>query len=122
MAISVYSPAASVLSPGGVYLTAQSPQMLSPALSVSSIVRVQSSAFAGQSPALTYQSLPNLQLNFAYSLSGSASAIDVGAQTQYKGDEEGRLRDQIFQAGMSPASSSLGIPDMLYELGGVLLD
>jgi Flp pilus assembly protein TadD len=120
--ISVYSPVAAVLSPRGMYLTAQSPQMPSPALSVSSIVRHQTSAFAGQSPALTHRSLRNLQVHSANSPSTPGSAMNVGAQTRYRGDEEERLRNQIFEAEMSLASSSLGIPDMLYELGGVLVD
>jgi tetratricopeptide (TPR) repeat protein len=120
--VSVYSPAASVLSPGGMYLTAQSPRMPSPALSVSSIVRPQTSAFAGQSPALTYRPLPSLHLGFVHDRSISRSAVDVDAQTQYKADEEERLRDWILTAEMAPLSNPLEISSMLYKLGEVLTD
>ena len=59
--VSVYSPAASVLSPKGIHLAAQSPQMPSPALSVSSIVRPQISAFAERSPVIAYRFLAELE-------------------------------------------------------------
>jgi hypothetical protein len=96
--------------------------MLSPALSVSSIVRPQYSAFAGQIPALAYPSLPNLPLNFVHSPSTLESEVGASGRLRYKADEEERLRDQILGAEMSLASSTLGIPDMLYELGGVLIE
>jgi hypothetical protein len=85
-------------------------------------VRHQYSAFAGQSPALTYRSLPSLQLSFVHDQSISGSATDVGAQTQYKADEEERLRDRILIAEMVPISNPLEISGMLYELGRVLID
>jgi tetratricopeptide (TPR) repeat protein len=105
-----------------MYLTAQSPRMPSPALSVSSIVRPQTSAFAGQSPALTYRPLPSLHLGFVHDRSISRSAVDVDAQTQYKADEEERLRDWILTAEMAPLSNPLEISSMLYKLGEVLTD
>jgi tetratricopeptide (TPR) repeat protein len=95
--------------------------MPSPALSVSSIVRHQYSAFTGQSPALTYRSLLSLQLSFVHDQSISGSATDVGAQTQYKADEEERLRDRILTAEMTSISNPLEVSGMLYELEKVLI-
>ncbi|KAF2820930.1 TPR-like protein [Ophiobolus disseminans] len=119
--ISMYSPAASVLSPRGMYLAAQSPQMPSPALSVSSIVRPQHSVFTGQSPAPAHRSLLNLQLGFVHGLSTSRSAIDVGAQTRYKEDEEERLWSQVQRADVTFISKPLETSGTLYKLGSVLI-
>ncbi|RAR02066.1 TPR-like protein [Stemphylium lycopersici] len=120
-AVSENSSPTPVLSPGGVYRTAQSPQMPSPALSVSSIMRPLYSAFAGQSPALTYRSLPGLPLSFVHDHSISGNAMDVGAQTRYRADEEERLRNQILIAEMAPLTNPLEVSGMLYELGVVLI-
>lgn len=94
--ISEYSPAASVSSPGvsspgGIYLAAQSPQMPSPTLSISNIVRPQARAFAGQSPVIAHRFL--IELHTA-SLGGDEAVVkllldrgaDVNAQGGYYGN------------------------------------
>lgn len=119
--MSVYSPVASVLSPGDMYLTGQSPQIPSPALSMSSVVRAQTSAFTGQSPFLSHQSLSNLATSFVYGASSSGSATNVDAQIRYRQDEEQHLRYQILQAEISPNSGTVAVSDLLYKLGQVLI-
>jgi hypothetical protein len=120
--ISVHSPAASIFSPGVGYHAAQSPQMPSPALSsVLSLVWPQGSVFAGQSPALAYRSLPNLQSGFVHTSSGFESQKDIEAGPRYRQDEEERLWEQIFRAEMSAETSYLESPDMLYNLGVLLM-
>ncbi|ORY17830.1 Tetratricopeptide repeat-domain-containing protein [Clohesyomyces aquaticus] len=121
-AISAYSPAVSVLSPRGIYLAAQNPQMPSPALSVSSILRPQTSTFAGQSPAMAHQSLVELQPSFVHDLSTLESEMYVDAPARYRAEEETRLCDQIRRAEIFFMSSSSETLGMRYELGSVLLD
>ncbi|KAL1592977.1 hypothetical protein SLS59_009447 [Nothophoma quercina] len=119
--ISMYSPAASVLSPGGMYFTVQSPQMPSPALSISSIVRPQASAFAGQSPAPAYRSLPSLQPSFVYDPYTFGKETSLSAQPRYRQDEEERLWEQLRRAETSFVSSPSERSRVLYELGKVLI-
>ncbi|KAH8745009.1 hypothetical protein F5883DRAFT_588450 [Diaporthe sp. PMI_573] len=88
--VSVYRPVASVSSPGGTYLAAQSPQMPSPALSVSSIVRPQASAFAWQSPTVVHGFLVELQ---AASRGGQEAVVkmllEAGADPNAQGGHYG---------------------------------
>lgn len=121
--VSTYSPVASVSSPGGVYIAAQIPQMPSPTLSsVSSIVRLQDSAFTGQSPALTYQSLVGLRPGSNAALSMFESQMHVDARPRYRQDEEDCLRDQISRAEMSFVSGAEERSGIFHELGSVFID
>lgn len=95
--------------------------MPSPAMSVSSIVQLQYSAFAGQSPAFIHRTLPSLQVSSFSSSSVPRNALELNAQTRYRGDEKERLREQYLTAEMSPSGSSLGIPGMLYKIRLVLI-
>ncbi|KAJ4305590.1 hypothetical protein N0V90_001121 [Kalmusia sp. IMI 367209] len=120
--ISVSSPAFSILSPVGIARATQSPQMPSPALSVSSIVRSQVSVFVGQSPTLTHRSLPDFQSSSILALDTFENHMDVDARPRYKEDEEKRLWKQLPTPETPFASSPLKRPDVLYELGIVLLE
>ena len=113
-----YSAAASVLSPGDIISIAQSHQMFSPTLSVSSIIRSQSSTFAGQSPAPTYRPLPSLLLGSLPTpnafqgqsasvqpyLPGSALPLEIGHPVtgsvwyRYKQADEESLREELSRA------------------------
>ena len=97
--------------------------MPSPALSsVSSIVRLQDSAFTRQSPALTYQSLVGLRPGSNAALSMFESQMHVDARPRYRQDEEDRLRDQISRAEMSFVSSAEERSGIFHELGSVSID
>jgi tetratricopeptide (TPR) repeat protein len=103
-------------------------QILSPALSVASIVRPQHSVFAGRSPALTYQSLPGFTPNMhpqPFPVQGAPEGTSILAaapmQNRYLQTEEERLREELFRAETSfeiPHSVTL---DILFELGIVLM-
>ena len=106
-------------------MTAQSPQMPSPALStVSNIFRAQNSMFAGKSPALTYRPLAQPHHAFGYASIGMSSQMemDIDARPRYKGVEEERLRDQIAQEELSVESNPWKRSRMLRELVQVLID
>ncbi|KAH8723293.1 hypothetical protein GQ44DRAFT_710465 [Phaeosphaeriaceae sp. PMI808] len=125
--ISVHAPASLIFSPSNVQFAAQSPQMSSPALSVSSIVRLQGSIFAGQSPALLHRSLPNLHSNFIHTPNALENQEDDDARPRYRQDEEERLREQIFRAETSvrasllESSGSSQTSNKLYDLSVVLI-
>jgi tetratricopeptide (TPR) repeat protein len=90
--------------------------------SVSSIVRPQDSVFTGQSPALTYRSLRDLQPILITSPTVFESQMVDNAQPRYRGDEEERLQDQILRAERSFGSSRMENPGTLYALGEVLME
>ncbi|KAF2807249.1 TPR-like protein [Mytilinidion resinicola] len=138
----MYSPGIPYFSPAGITSVAHSPPMLSPTLSILSIVQPQGSTFAGQSPAPTYRSVPGFPPDSPSTLIASQSQfISVDSDTpgyalplevrstttrsiqyRYKQTEEEQLREELLMAetlyGMSH-TETLGI---LSKLGIVLMD
>jgi hypothetical protein len=97
--------------------------MPSPALSISSIVRPQSSIFAGQSPAPTYRSLPSFNAGFPSTRGAleSHQSTEIGFLPQrYKQADEERLQGQLSVAQTSLGYSHHETLRILYELGCVL--
>ncbi|XPS78709.1 hypothetical protein M3J09_010715 [Ascochyta lentis] len=120
---SIHSLAALISVPGFVNSAAQSPQMASPALSISSLVQPQSSSFTGQSPALTYRSLPiHYSSSSLYIPNMFDGQTTVVTRPRYRQDEEQRLREHISMAQVSTGTETLEIQRRLYDLGSVLLD
>ncbi|OCK87054.1 TPR-like protein [Cenococcum geophilum 1.58] len=137
-----YSVATPIISPGGIFHMGQSPQISSPALSISSIVRPQGNIFAGQSPAPTYRSLPNFLLS-APVIPGvfqgqSASAqpyppgfalpLEIGHMTtgsmwyRYKQTDEEHLREKLSSAELLHGTNHSETLGILSKLGNVLID
>ncbi|KAF2787012.1 hypothetical protein K505DRAFT_134338, partial [Melanomma pulvis-pyrius CBS 109.77] len=120
-----YSSATPIRSPGDMITIAQSPQMFSPALSVSSIVRPQGSTFVGQSPRLSYQSLPTFFDRSPTITDAFQAPLDIASgslQYRYKQAEEMGLREELSRAEIlfgTYHSETLGI---LFKLGAVLID
>ncbi|KAF2755063.1 hypothetical protein EJ05DRAFT_478872 [Pseudovirgaria hyperparasitica] len=118
---SVYSPTASVWSPGGIYLAGQSPQIISPPVSISSIVQTSSSAFTGKSPSLAYRSLVDVHGNFLPTSGVFEAGVHVGRQSRYREDEEYRLQDQIHMVESTSGTNSLERLSILCRLGNALI-
>ncbi|KAF2467662.1 uncharacterized protein BDR25DRAFT_291611 [Lindgomyces ingoldianus] len=119
-----YSPAALNASPGGAMSAAQSPAMVSPALSVASIVWPRNSNFAGQSPAPTYQPLPNSIISSVPTQSVLRGQVDIATgplQRRYKQTDEEGLQEALSQA---ETWFGIGHPEtfsILFKLGDVLI-
>lgn len=119
-----FSPTDPITSPGQLHHTIQSPQMSSPALSISSIVRPQISNFAGQSPALIYRSLPSHFANTyppASSFHGSLNTIAASTQYRYRQGEEENIRREISSAEISLGALHPETLRRLKDLGHILI-
>ncbi|KAH8732423.1 hypothetical protein GQ44DRAFT_766561 [Phaeosphaeriaceae sp. PMI808] len=105
---------------------AQSPEISSPALSISSLIRPQTGTFAGQSPAPIYQSLPTNLSNSLPTLSDTQIQSDRVATTsmqyRYKQDEEARLRQGLSLAEVVYGNNGQETLKILYELAMLLSD
>lgn len=117
------------LSPG-----LHSPALYSPALSVSSVLRPQSSTFTGQSPALSYRPIPVpetviIQLNSTQQhLPGSQlqSSLDgqptVLMEYRYRQEDEERIGKELSLCETQFGEQHSKTLHQLQELGRVLLD
>ncbi|KAF2267719.1 TPR-like protein [Lojkania enalia] len=115
-----YSPAASILLPGGIISVAQNSRMVSPALSAGSIVQLQNSSFAGQSPAPTYRSLPqSIPIEGAYE--GILNPRETSLQYRYRQTDEERLREELLRAETLFGINHTETLDIRSELGEVLM-
>ncbi|KAF3000914.1 hypothetical protein E8E13_008418 [Curvularia kusanoi] len=120
--ITVYSGPASVISMDDAEGIAQKPQMLSSGPSLSGIVRSQTDVLAEQTPVLTRQAHPSLQLSFLYNQRGFTSAGDNSVQVLYRRDEEIRLRGDLIIADLTVLSDVPEVLVMMYIYGQLLLD
>lgn len=105
-----------MFSPGMTYNFPQNQEMPSPTLSISSIIRPQSSTFTGQSPAPIHRSLsPDAIINALH-------ISPVPTQSYYRYPEEEQLRTDLARVEASFGSGHVETSDILYKLGGILLD
>ncbi|KAF2490246.1 TPR-like protein [Lophium mytilinum] len=133
LASPAYSAVIPYFSPAGSTPVAHTPPILSPTLSISSIVQPQDSTFAGQSPAIAYRSLPGFrpgstplpvsqgQLTSADPQLHGNSQPREAVQERYQQMEEEQLREELSLAETmygARDSMTLGI---LFKLGNVLL-
>ncbi|KAF2835305.1 hypothetical protein M501DRAFT_942243 [Patellaria atrata CBS 101060] len=118
----VSSVATPILSTQDIISIAGSPQMFSPAPSITSIIQPQSSTFTGQSSASTYLSLPSslpYPISTPNAFQGQIDSAAALLPQRYKQREEERLREELSRAenwfGTSH-SKHLGILSILGEV------
>ncbi|KAF2811289.1 TPR-like protein [Mytilinidion resinicola] len=121
-----YSAGIPCFSPAAVTSVAHSPPMLSPALSISSIVRPQDSTFAGQSPASTYQYGPGSPPAFTPGspptlIASQRQSTSADPQYRYLQKEEQGLREELSFAENLHRMSHPRALGVLSRLGEVLI-